>query len=164
MSELKEKWLALKKSEQQLILYGFIIIILVMAYFYVWQPYKQSLNNLNENIINTQKDIIWLKQISGQVKELKSAKLLDLGSFEGSLINTIDKSIKQHRMMNQVSLLENSGSNRVVVQINKISFNTLIKWLGYIKKRYGILVKSIELNKEEQSQLINAHLILKKHN
>ena len=163
MSEIQQKWATLKKSEQQMIMYGLICIIITLIYFYAWKPYNEMINNYRQQILYTQEDISWLKQVSGQINQLKSGTTSTIGSFNGSLINIVDKSIKQNRMEQYVGVLENSGDKSVVIQLNKISFNQMIKWTGYIKKRYGILVKNIDLNREGDTELVNARIILKSH-
>ena len=162
MSDLKQKWSALKNSERNLIIYGSVFVVISISYFYVWQPYNLLINNYRQQILYTQEDIGWLKQVSVQIKQIKSGSSAKTGSFSGSFINTIDKSIKQNRLHKFVSTLEKSGGDKVVVQFNKVSFNTLIKWASYIKTRYGVVTKNIDLKRDDNMDLINARIILKK--
>jgi type II secretory pathway component PulM len=162
MSELVSRWTALKTSERQIIVFGFTIITLAAIYFYAYQPYHNSIEHARQQIKNNQTDIQWLKEKRQLISQLKKHSGGGaVGQFTGSFINTVDQAIKQYRINAFVSLLENSGKDQVVVHFKKISFNRLITWAGYIKKRYGILVKHIDIQKEA-NELVNASIILKK--
>lgn len=163
MSEILQKWSALKKSEQTMLTYGSILVFIVIVYFYVWTPYQKSINDFKQKIVHTQEDIHWLKSISVQIKQLKASNTTPIGSFSGSLMNIVDKSIKQNKLNKQVSLLEKSGSDKVVIQFTKIHFDDLIKIMGYIKTRYGILVKNINVQRADDGRLVNSRIILKKN-
>ena len=162
MSVIIQKWSALKNSERALLMYGVPVILLAILYFYVWVPYNKSISGFQEQIITAQEDIAWLQQIGIQIEQLKSASPSTTGKFSGSFINVVDKSIKQNKLDKYVSLLEKSGEDYVVVKFDKINFDILIKFIGYVKKRYGILVKTIDVQRVEGGSLVNSRLILKK--
>ncbi|MCW8931069.1 MAG: type II secretion system protein M [Gammaproteobacteria bacterium] len=156
-----QKWSSLKRSEQQLLLYGVPLILIAIIYFYIWVPYNQSIVNLKQQVTSTQEDIMWLTKLSTQIKELKTGTL-SKGSFTGSFINVVDKSIKQNKLNKYVTLLEKSGDDNIVVKYEKINFDQLIKYLGYIKNRYGISIKSIDVQRTNDGKLVNSRFILKK--
>jgi len=162
MHDLKQKWSALKNSERKLILYGSIFAVIVVFYFYIWLPYSKLMDSYRLHTLSAQEDISFLKQASIQIKYLKQGSLSPVASFKGSFINTVDNSLKQNGLNKFVGLLENSGGDKIIIQFNKISFNSLIKWTGNIKKRYGILVKNIDLQRDDTGKMVNARIILKK--
>ena len=162
MSVITQKWSALKNSERTLLMYGVPIILLAILYFYVWVPYNKSIAGFQDQIITVQEDIAWLQQIGIQIEQLKSGSSSTIGKFSGSFINIVDKSIKQNKLNKYVSLLEKSGEDYVVVKFDKINFDILIKFIGYVKNRYGILVKTIDIQRVEGETLVNSRLILKK--
>ena len=161
MSELLQKWYALKKSERSIILYGSFVILISVLYFYIWIPYNKSMDDVQKKITYVQEDINWLKNISMEINQLKSTPATSNGSYSGSLINIIDKSIKKNKLNKNVSLLEKSGSDKVIVQFNNIAFDDLIKILGTIKTRYGILIKNINIQRDDNGKLVNSRIILK---
>jgi len=111
-------------------------------------------------IVHAREDVVWLETMSKKIKQLKTGSNISVGSYSGSLINVIDKSIKQNKLNKKVSLLEKSGSDKVVLQFNKISFDKLITLMGYIKKRYGIVIKNIDINRSDNDKLVNSRIIL----
>lgn len=155
-----QKWSALKKSEQSMLIYGLLFVLLTMLYFYLWTPYKKSINDNQDKITHVREDIVWLETMSKKIKQLKTGSNTSVGSYSGSLIDIIDKSIKQNKLNEKVSLLEKSGSDKVVIQFNKIPFDELIKLMGYIKKRYGILIKNIDVKRSDNDKLVNSRIIL----
>lgn len=162
MSILIQKWSSLKKSEQQLLQYGVPLIIVAVLIFYIWLPYSKSIDDIRQQVSYAQEDIAWLKNIAVQVKRIKTGAPSSVGTFSGSFINTVDNSIKQNRLNQYVGLLEKSGNNNVVVKFDKIDFDHLIKYLGYLKNRYGILVKTIDIQRTEDGKFVNSRLILQK--
>ena len=162
MMQIYEKWLFLKKSEKAMIGYGLLCVAATALYFYIWKPYDQKMEFYQQQTRAVQNDINWLIQVNSEVKKLRTLSNDSVGTFKGSMINTVDKSLKQNQIDKTVSLLENSGNDNVVVQFNQINFNELLKWIGYLKKRYGILVKNIDVTKESETALVNARVILKK--
>jgi len=161
MSELVQKWSVLKKSEQSIIIYGLLAILIAALYFYAWVPYNKSIKSFQQKIAYVQEDIIWLKSISMEIEQLKSASVKSAGTYSGSLINIVDKSIKKNKLNKNVSLLEKNGADKVVIQFNKIAFDDLIKLMGYITRRYGILIKNIDIQRDDNGKLVNSRVILK---
>jgi len=161
MSELFQKWSELKKSEQSIIIYGLLVILIAALYFYAWVPYNKSMKGFQQKIAYVQEDIIWLKNISMEIEQLKSASVKSVGTYSGSLINVVDKSIKKNKLNKNVSLLEKKGADKVVIQFNKIAFDDLIKLMGYITRRYGILIKNIDIQRDDNQKLVNSRVILK---
>jgi len=162
MSSIVQKWSELKSSEQKLLIYGIPLILIAVIYFYLWIPYQKSIASLQQQTQYAQEDIVWLENVAQQIKKLKSGSSSSVGSFSGSIINTVDKSIKQNQLNKNMTLLERSGNNNVVVKFEKMNFDRLIKYLGYIKSRYGIIIKSIEIQRTDKGHFINTRLILKK--
>jgi len=162
MSSIIQKWSELKSSEQKLLIYGIPLILVAIIYFYLWVPYQKTIVSLQQQTQYAQEDIIWLEKIALQIKKLKSGSSSTLGNFSGSIINTVDKSIKQNQLNKNMTLLERSGNSNVVIKFEKMNFDRLIKYLGYIKSRYGIIVKSIEVQRTDDGNFINTRLILKK--
>jgi len=145
MSSIVQKWSELKSSEQKLLIYGIPLILIAVIYFYLWIPYQKSIASLQQQTQYAQEDIVWLENVAQQIKKLKSGSSSSVGSFSGSIINTVDKSIKQNQLNKNMTLLDR-----------------LIKYLGYIKSRYGIIIKSIEIQRTDKGHFINTRLILKK--
>jgi len=161
MSDLLQKWSSLESRERSMILYGLFFILFAVLYFYVWQPYNLSINNLQEEIIQKEDDLLWLEEMALQIKQVQSIEKTTRGSFSGSLINIVDKSIKQKKLNKHVSLLENSSNNKIAIQFNKITFKELIIFIAYIKQRYGILIDSISVKKSTDNARVNSRVILK---
>ena len=162
MNSLTQKWMALKSSERNLLLYGMPLIFIAVIYFYVWVPYQHSVSQLQEQIVFAQEDIIWLEKVSRKINQLRITNSASTRKFSGSFINTIDKSIKQNRLNKYTRLLEKSGKDNVVVKFDKISFNELLKFIEYLKKRYGIIVKTIDIERTENDKLLSSRIIFKK--
>ncbi|MCU7940925.1 MAG: type II secretion system protein M [gamma proteobacterium symbiont of Bathyaustriella thionipta] len=160
MSEILQKWSALKKSEQTMLIYGGLSVLISGLYFYIWVPYQQTIHALEQQISHSQGDLVWLNAQARQIKLLKSSAAPSVGSYSGSLMNVMLQSIKQYKLNKQVSLLEKSGTDKVVLQFNQIAFDDLIKLLGYLKKRYGIVVKNIDIQKTDNGKWVNSRVIL----
>ncbi len=162
MALLTQKWMALKSSERGLLLYGLPLIFIAVLYFYVWVPYRHSITELRQQLTQTQEDITWLKKAGRKIKQLQNSNSSSRGKFSGSFINVVDKSIKQSRLNKYIRLLERSGNNNVVVKFDKISFDQLIKFISYLKKRYGIVVKTIDIERTDNDKLLTSRIIFKK--
>ncbi|WP_198265611.1 type II secretion system protein GspM [sulfur-oxidizing endosymbiont of Gigantopelta aegis] len=161
MSELMQKWSALKESERTLIMYGVPVILIAIIYFYIWQPYQKSILDVEQKISYAQEDILWLKQVGVQIQQLKRG-VSPVGKFSGSFINIVDKSVKQNRLTKYMKALERSGKDNIILRFEKIDFDQLIKYIAYLKGRYGILIKTIDVQRSDNAKLVNARLVLKK--
>ncbi len=161
MSVIIQKWSSLKKNERLLLLYGLPLILGTVLYFYLWLPYNQSIHAFRQQITTVQEDITWLKQMSLQIKQLKSGAISN-ASFKGSLINIVDKSIKQNKLNKSVNVLEKSGKDNVVVKLDNINFDVLIKLIAYLNTRYGISVKAIDIQRTDDNSKVTSRIILKK--
>ena len=69
MSKFLHKWSLLKHRERSMIVYGLFFILLATLYFYVWQPYNQSINNMRQEIMQKEDDFLWLEEMALQIKK-----------------------------------------------------------------------------------------------
>jgi len=161
MSKFLHKWSLLKHRERSMIVYGLFFILLATLYFYVWQPYNQSINNMRQEIMQKEDDFLWLEEMALQIKKMYSLEKTSRGSFSGALINIVDKSIKQKKLNKYVNLLENTSNNKIAIQFNAITFKELIVFVAFVKQRYGILIDSISIKKNADNVHVNSRVILK---
>ena len=161
MTNIVKKWHTLKNSEKSLLIYGTIVVIVLVLFFYVWKPYVKTINDLKQQINTVQDDRVWLSQVSDKIKQLKKNTTPGKQPLNGTLISIIDKSLKQNRIMNKVSLIKKSGNKNVIIHFNEIEFDLLVKYLIYTNKRYGVSVKSIDIQRINNTSKVDSKVVLK---
>ena len=74
----------------------------------------------------------------------------------------VDRTAKQQQLRQFIQRLKPEGSDSVQLWVEQAPFDVLIRWLGLLLDKHGIVVESINIERQEQAGLINARLNLER--
>ena len=78
-------------------------------------------------------------------------------------MSIVDSSAKRSKIRKPIQRIEPEGKNGVKLWIENVDFDTLVRWLGDIERRHGVLVKRATITRHEQTAgRVNSRLSLER--
>ncbi len=158
---MKEYFANLKPRERIFLISGAVFLILAFLYWIIWEPFSKSVDSMELTVIQQQSTLSGMKKMAAEFTELRKKASPSQKNTQGqSLLTLIDSSAKNRKLGPALKRVEPVGDSKVRVRMDKANFNHMIRWLGYLEQNYDILATSITLDKQSESGLVNARLVL----
>jgi general secretion pathway protein M len=161
---MKAWWDRLNTRERWMVSGGAALILAMILYALIWQPFQTGLERLRQTVAEQRKDLAWMRQAALEVKRLNNAsagparQLPQAG--QRSLLTLVDQTAKTAGLGNAVKRVEPQGNDRLTVQLEQVSFDELIRWLGTLERDHGIEIVNATVDRQAESGRVNARLIL----
>jgi len=157
---MKEWFNNLEPRERKVVTAGAVALLLMAIYFLGWAPFSSKLDRLRKNTVEHERTLAWMKQTSEEVRQLQrnSGGAKNLGGQ--SLLGLIDKTAKQHKLGDAIKRVQPDGKTKALVRLESAPFNDVIRWLEQLRLNQGVQVVSSDIEKQDQSGLVDARLIL----
>ena len=152
-----DSWNNLQPREQSTVIAAATIMLLLMGYLFLFEPYLEQRDRLELSIANQQEDLLWMRQAAEQIKQLKKSGV-QKGSRGLSLLSFVDQSTKRHKLDKEIKRIQPEGS-KVRVSFEVISFNKMIGWLSDLEKS-GYSVKGAVIERGEEPGIVNARIVI----
>jgi general secretion pathway protein M len=162
--EFKHWWTHLQVREQWLLTAGGIFFILFLFYFILIQPINNALTSHIENI-KAQKELLhWMQTAVPRLQTLRQSSTNRQTIAAGSLLSSVEQSLKQSQLSEAVSTLEKnsdqSDKESVQLKFDKIGFDTLMTWLISFWQTYNVNISQISVIRSKEPGMVQADLIL----
>jgi general secretion pathway protein M len=139
------------------VLAGFFMVLFVV--YGVWQPAADYAANA-EISRDKNRDLLQYMN-STQAQARASVKTMVPGTQTGrSLITLVSATAQQVGI--KPNKLQPEGTDEVSVWFESVPFNNLVTWLESLQRREGVYVRQISVDRQEQSGIVNARLVLTK--
>ena len=154
-------WLEnLSQRERMLVLGGGAVAIVLLFYFLVWSPFTNAINDKKVTLQTTQSLLAWMKPATQRVLQLRQTQTKTQKVDAGSLLTTIDGSLKKSALARFPAQIDQTDNNKVRVQFKSVSFDDLVTWLMQIDKRYHIAVQQINVVDTAAIGIVQAQITL----
>jgi len=158
-------WSGLQKREQQAILVGAGLLLLVMLWAFGWQPYQQDQSKLAARIEARQHQLIEVNQIASRAKAMQGRQQSTVHTNargDRSLLRLSDETARAAGLAAALKRIEPDSDQRVQVWLEAAPFDPLISWLEQLEKQYGVSVDSASISRVSSavSGSVNAHITL----
>lgn len=162
---MKQWWKELQQREQQLIMGGSIVLIMVLLWAFAWLPYQQYKNTLQTRINARGQQLIEITKIVSKARAIsKPGQTTGSTPARGdrSLLRITDESARAAGLAAALKRIEPDSDNQVQVWLENADFDKLISWLELVEGKYAITVESSSINKvsNQATGAVNAHLSL----
>lgn len=161
---MRDWWLARQPRERLILMLGGILVVATLLYLLVWEPLARERTNLANRVKAQGKTLVWMQQASEQVKQLRTqSPNLTKKANQSSLMSIVDSSAKRSKIRKPIQRIEPEGKNGVKLWIENVAFDTLVRWLGEVERRYGVLVNRATITRnEETAGQVNSRLSLER--
>jgi general secretion pathway protein M len=161
---MKAWWMSLQTRERMILTVAAIILILILIYLLIIEPYLESRAMLANNIQGDQQTLVWMQQASGQVNQLRAgtSSRVRAGKDKRSLLAVVDISAKRSKIHTNIQRMEPQGENGIKLTIDDVDFDKLIHWIGSIQLTQGVNVTRATVSRSDTPGLIDARLSLQR--
>lgn len=161
LDRLKAKFAALEPRERLIVVAGSILVVLVALYTLGFAPLNKAVNDRSARVTKKQDDLAWMQSVVAQLQSLGAAQ--PVNNSGESLVVVIANTASRGNVANALTGQTPNGQNGVRVQLEGVSFDALIGWLGALQTEYGIRVDAAEINRAGQPGRVNAGLTLSRN-
>lgn len=156
---MKQYWSNLQPRERHTLLGGGIALVLILVYALVIDPFQQELHRLQQNVMNQEADLAWMKQASAEVKRLRGNNPSAQRVSGQSLMSLIDSSARSTGLSGAIKQIRPEGQG-VKVRLEQVVFDDMLRWLQQLNAKHSVNVGSLVMERLPQQGRVNASLAL----
>jgi len=148
MNAIIQGWQRLAPREQRIVSAGSVLLVVIIAYFGMWEPFTANHAQLRNIVAAQQETVQWMHSAAQEVQHLQTAagqSTTATRAGQRSLLSIIDHSMRQKQLSRLSQRIEPKGSDTVQVNFDQVSFNTLLQWLADLYTQYQVTVTQITL-------------------
>lgn len=157
---MKQWWSGLNIREQRIVIAGSAVLLVLVVYLFAWEPLVKERTRLQGSIEKLRGDSSWMQEAAVKMKSLRGSGAVARQPVT-SLLGVINSTARPTLKGAELKRVEEDRSAGVRVWIETVAFDDLVIWLGDLKRRYGIDVSSVSVEKMGKPGRVNARLILK---
>ncbi len=161
---MKAWWMSLQTRERMIFMVSAIMLVLILIYLLIIEPYIESRTMLANNIQANQQTLVWMQQASQQVKQLRASASprVRAGKDKRSLLAVVDISAKRSKIRTNIQRMEPQGKDGIKLTIDDVDFDKLIRWVGSIQLSQGVNVTRGTVSRSDTLGLIDSRLSLQR--
>ncbi len=149
MNALSEYWRSLSNREQLTLGLGGIIVVAILFYVIVWEPWHKELNRLRAQVPQKIETLAWMKQQLKVVQALRKQRPGGGGAGQAMpLLTVIEQTANQATIRKSIKRMQPAENNSVQVWLDELYFDNWLKWIDLLQKR-GIDVNSVTVSRAQ---------------
>ena len=157
---LRQFWTQRSPSEQQWIGACIIGLLLMLTYFYVWQPINHERQRLHADLPQLRANAEQMHISAGEIAKLRKMPVQAPLPKKG-MREAIGQSAETYNLGNSVSLVINEeGEGRVRIAMPSVAFDKWVGWLGRLQAQYGIRLASCQIDASSQPGMVKVQAVL----
>jgi general secretion pathway protein M len=151
-----ERYSSLTDRDQFAINMLSLFALALFVFFLIVQPSKQYSQSSQAHYQSSQQSFAWMQANQAQVANLSSQ--LNQRAPGQSLLGIANESSKSYQL--SFKRYQPVADNGLSLWLEAVRFNDLVLWIERLDKDYGIIVKEIAIDREQQLGLVNVRLVL----
>jgi len=159
VDDLKVWFRSLQQREQRIIVAGGVIVLAMVVYLALLNPYFSSRKRLEADIQEKQVEIAWMGPAAAQLQALRGQQPSGIPVNE-SLLAVVSRSAADAGFGTSLKQAQTDNDGSVRMQMQGVGFDTLIRWLETLHRQYGISVKQLTAQKSAAAGTVDATLTL----
>lgn len=158
---MKEWWEGLQASEQRILALGAVALVLIFAFFGIWQPLQKDVVSLEQEVEQQRAIKRWMTQAAAEVKQLRGNGAAVARPKDGrSLLAVVDQTAKRSGLGAGLKRLEPDGQAAVKVWLEQVKFDDMVRWLNQLQSKNALSVDSITIDRQDEPGRVNARMTL----
>jgi len=154
---LIDKYHALSKREQQILIFATPVVILLILWILVIKPIIDTQGKLTRNIENNRVKLTWMLENAARTGNLNIATTNNAPKNKSQLRQQMNKLLKNHQL--SVDRIQNINNTDVSYRLNNAKFNSVLALLDSIEKQ-GVKVAQIQISKAKLTGIVNTRLVV----
>ena len=150
MSEsIKKYWQQLESREQFILMGGGVIVVLILLYALIWQPWHKSIESMQKSIQTMRSDLVWVRQYAPIIKSGGQGVNKNTKGSDQSLLSVIESTAKRGKVHTAIQQMTPSSENKVRVVLEDANFNHWVKWIEVLSAQYGVAVEQASADRND---------------
>lgn len=158
---MKAWWETLSARERLLVIGGLGLILALLGYALVWEPFRTSHRQLQQRVAEQRADLIWMRQAAREVKRLSGNAGTSLTRDGRSLLTLVDQTARAAGLASALKRVAPQGEDKLSAQLDGVEFDKLIPWLGMLEHDHRIAIINLSIDRANATGLVNARVILR---
>ena len=158
-AELKAWYLSLEQREQRILAAGAVFVLVMVLYLLLLAPYIAGRHRLEADIAQRQTEIAWMGPAAAQLQALRGQQPSGIPSNQ-SLLAVVSRSAADAGFSQVLKQAQTGNDGSVRVQMQGVGFDSLIRWLGTLRRQYGISVRDMTAQKTAAAGDVDTTLTL----
>ncbi len=137
LNSLKSWFKGLTEREQKLVISASIVAIIGIFFFALYKPLSESISTQQKALEADKALLLWVEEQSNRATILRQSA--NQTSFSGSLTQVVNQTTRNAGI--PVARMQPQGEE-LIVTIDQVEFNALIRWLAILERRGIRIVQS----------------------
>ena len=150
-------WQNLKEREQWMVAIGGVACLIYLFYLLIYSPLSTAVTQ-HTVLLQEQRDTFtWMQQTKQANRQSHpAAKTID----NGKLLSLIASEFNKPNFKAFTYDLQQTGAGDIQLNVEKIPYNQLVKWLRYFSLQYKIHIKVMRIERTPQEGIVKLSLNL----
>ena len=154
------RWMALEPRERRVLTVAIVVLAAFLFYILLWSRMQSDLGRLRVSVPKDQARLGIMQAQAMQVAQLRAQGVTGR-TQGGNILSVIEQTAAARGLKQAITRMEPEGANNVRLNLDSVSFNALVTWLGDLQKQHGIRVDSTTLEALPAPGMVRARLLLR---
>ncbi len=153
MDMLKNYWNSLEQRERLVLGWGAFIVVVIVLYTFIWQPWRYSLSFMEQSVRQMRVDSVWMRQQADLVRNGGVSSRRDGAKGNNqSLLSIIQQTARQAQVDKSIQqMVPNQEGDEVRVTLESVDFNRWVGWVDNLYKNYAVDISQLNAEKEDDA-------------
>ena len=156
----RARWLALEPRERRVLTVTIVVLTAFLFYILLWSRMQSDLGRLRVSVPKDQARLSLMRAQATQVVQLRAQGVTGR-TQGGNILSVIEQTAAARGLKQAITRMEPEGANNVRLNLDSVSFNALVTWLGDLQKQNGIRVDNTTLEALPAPGMVRARLLLR---
>ncbi|WP_105902654.1 type II secretion system protein M [Vibrio gangliei] len=147
-------WQSISSREQRLVLVCLGLFALGFVYWGIWQPLNARTEQAQMRLNSEKQLLSWVTHSADNIVTLR-AQTGSQGVQRNQPMNQVISSTASRYKVELIRMQPRDDMLQVWVQ--PLPFNTLINWLAQLRDQYGLQVLYLDINRADQSGMVDVN-------
>ena len=159
-------WFSRQPRERWVLGGSAVVLILILAYVLVWEPWQQRVQRLHSEVTALQADLVWMQQAAAQLHHAQAAgsvATMRSGGNAMALATQAEQSARSAGLETYLRRIEPQTDGSLRLWLEQVGFSRLLPWLVELRYTHGIRLDEVQLERSTTASgdVINARLTLR---
>ena len=157
---MKTWWDSLSLRERGLVGGGVALMLALLLYVLVWEPFRASSRQLRQSVATERADLAWMRQAAQEVKRLSRASVARPAGDDRSLLTLVDQTARAAGLGTAMKRVAPQGDDKLSVQLDPADFEKIMPWLSALERDHQLVIVSLTVDRTDTLGLVNARVIV----
>lgn len=157
----RQWWNGLEARERRTLTLGAVALAVIVFVFAIWLPAHRGAEAQAARLADRRVALAWMQQAAAEARLLQAAGGGARTGLGGqSLFSFVDKSARDAGLGSAIRQVEPTEDQRVRVNLQQASFDTVVNWLATLKSRNGIEAEQLSVRRGADAGKVDVQIVL----